>query len=418
MRSALAHTKMTEVTEGRDDDGVAVGPLDGVRVLDLTTVVMGPFATQVLGDLGADVIVVEGTTLETNRVMGPGPHPQLSGTSLNLMRNKRSLRLDFKQDSGRDALLQVAATCDVVVTNVRPSSLARAGLRYEDIAARRPDVIYCEAHGWPTDSERADDPAYDDVIQAGTGVADAFRRQTGSPSLVPTIFVDKLCGLTIAYAVIAALFKRERTGRGERIEVPMSEAATAFVLVEHGAGAIPEPPAGRAGYTRILSPHRRPQRTSDGWIHVLPYSRSHYEAVFARAPSELRVDPELYSSGRARIANADLLYERLHAVMATRPTVDWMSYLRQQGVPATEITTLDDLVGRLPMATHPVAGSYRQIPPPVRFGGASDTTTAIRRHAPLVGQHTDEVLAEVGIDAAQVRALREIGAIPPDPLDS
>ena len=240
---------MVRMTEGDEGAGEDEGPLSGVRVLDLTTVVMGPYATQVLGDLGADVIVVEGTTLETNRVMGPGPHPQLSGTSLNLMRNKRSLRLDFKLAEGREALLRVAATCDVVITNVRPSALRRAGLRYEDVAARHPDIVYCEAHGWPTDSERTDDPAYDDVIQAGTGVADAFRRQTGSPSLVPTIFVDKLCGLTIAYAVIAALFRRERTGRGERIEVPMSEAAAAFVLVEHGAGAIPEPPAGPA-------PHR------------------------------------------------------------------------------------------------------------------------------------------------------------------
>ena len=397
-------------------DGAGV-PLDGVRVLDLTTVVMGPYATQILGDLGAEVIVVEGTTLETNRVMGPGPHPQLSGTSLNLMRNKRSLRLDFKHPAGRDALLAVAATCDVVVTNFRPNALARAGLRHEDVAAVRPDVVYCEAHGWPTDSERADDPAYDDVIQAGTGVADAFRRQTGTPSLVPTIFVDKLCGLTIAYAIVAALFRRERTGRGERIEVPMSETAASFVLVEHGAGAIPEPPVGAAGYSRILSPHRRPQQTADGWIHVLPYSRAHYEAVFAAAPPELGVDPALYGSGRARIDNADLLYGQLHAVLATRTTAAWMDYFRGQGVPATEITTLDELVDRLPVAEHPAAGAYRQIPPPVRFGGATDTTAAIRRPAPLVGEHTDQVLAEVGFDAEQIAGLRASGAIPPDPLD-
>lgn len=405
---------MAEADTGRGDDP---GPLTGVRVLDLTTVVMGPYATQILGDLGAEVIVVEGTTLETNRVMGPGPHPQLSGTALNLMRNKRSLRLDFKHDAGRAALLRVAATCDVVVTNVRPSGLARSGLRYEEIAALRPDIVYCEAHGWPTDTERADDPAYDDVIQAGTGVADAFRRQTGTPGLVPTIFVDKLCGLTIAYAVVAALFRRERTGRGERIEVPMSDTAASFVLVEHGAGAIPEPPVGPAGYSRILSPHRRPQRTADGWIHVLPYSRRHYEAVFAQAGPELQVDPVLYASGRSRIDNADTLYERLHAVVATRSTAEWMAYFREQGVPATEVTTLDELVDRLPLAVHPVAGAYRQVPPPVRFGGATDTTRAVRRPAPLVGEHTDEVLAEVGFDAEQIAGLRAVGAIPLDPLD-
>ncbi len=405
------------MTTAEEPAGGAEGPLGGVRVLDLSTVVMGPYATQVLGDLGADVIVIEGATLETNRVMGPGPHPQLSGTALNLMRNKRSVRIDFKHPQGREALLRIAASCDVVITNLRPSALRRAGLLYEDLASRRPDIVYCEAHGWPSDSERADDPAYDDVIQAGTGVADAFLRQTGSPSLVPTIFVDKLCGLTIAYAVIAALFERERTGRGKRIEVPMSAAAAAFILVEHGAGAIPEPPTGPPGYSRILSPYRRPQRTADGWIHVLPYSRSHYEAVFASAPADLRVDPELYGSARARIANADRLYTQLHAVLATRSTGQWMAYLRAQGVPATEITSLDDLVAGLPLAEHPVVGNYRQIPPPVRFGGEPDTTRAIRRPAPLVGEHTEEVLAEVGLGAAEVTALRELGAIPPDPED-
>ena len=423
---------------------VGAGPLDGVRVLDLTTVVMGPYATQILGDLGADVIVVEGTTLEANRLMGPGPHPQLSGTALNLMRNKRSLRLDFKHPAGRDALLRVAASCDVLVTNIRPSGLARAGLTYEDVAAVRPDIVYCEAHGWPTGSNRADDPAYDDVIQAATGVADAFRLQTGTPRLVPTIFVDKLCGLTIAYSVIAALFRRERTGQGERVEVPMSETAASFVLVEHGAGAIPRPALAPAGYSRILSPNRRPQQTLDGWIHVLPYSRAHYEALFEKTGERSRVDPALYASGRARIENADHLYEQVHGVLSTRTTAEWMAYCREEGVPATEVTTLAALVEALPVVEHPVAGAYRAIPAPVRFGGGDGggrgdgggcggggrrdargggeatvrrTAPAPRRPAPLVGQHTDEVLAEVGLSPAAIARLRASGAIPAEPTD-
>jgi crotonobetainyl-CoA:carnitine CoA-transferase CaiB-like acyl-CoA transferase len=378
---------------------VPAGPLDGVRVLDLTTVVMGPYATQILGDLGADVIVVEGATLETNRVMGPGPHPQLSGVSLNLMRNKRSVRLDYKRPDGRAALLRVAATCDVVVTNLRVGALTRAGLMYSDIVAVRPDVVYCEAHGYATGTPRQEDPAYDDVIQAATGVADANRIQTGTPALVPTIFADKLCGLTIAYAVAAALFRRATSGQGTRIEIPMQDTTTAFMLVEHGAGAIPRPVLGPAGYSRILTPNRRPQATKDGWIHVLAYSRAHYDALFAEAGRKGEVDPAIYSSGRSRVENADRLYELVARIMATRTTAEWLAFCRHAGVPATEVATLADLVDDLPDALHPVAGRYKQIPPP------------------LVGEHTDEVLAEVGFDAAEIQALHRSGAVPPPPED-
>jgi crotonobetainyl-CoA:carnitine CoA-transferase CaiB-like acyl-CoA transferase len=404
-----------QVTDAPATDAPAPpGPLDGVRVLDLSAVVMGPFATQILGDLGAEVIVVEGTHLETNRVMGAGPHPQLSGVAMNLMRNKRSVRLDYKHADGRKALLRIAATCDVVVTNIRPAALARAGLTYADLAAVRPDVIYCEAHGYPLGSERQDDPAYDDVIQAGTGVADASRIQTGKPALVPTIFADKLCGLTIAYAVSAALYRRAQTGEGDHIEVPMSETATAFVLVEHGAAAIPRPPLGPAGYPRILTPNRRPQATTDGWIHVLPYSKAHYEALFAEAGREDLIDPELYASGRARIGNADQLYRQVQAVMATRTTDEWLSFCRRAGVPATRVETLHDLVEALPEADHPVGGRYKVIPPPVRFARAP---ASVRRPAPLVGEHTDEVLAEVGYAADTIAALHRDGAVPPSPED-
>jgi crotonobetainyl-CoA:carnitine CoA-transferase CaiB-like acyl-CoA transferase len=396
------------------DSAPRPGPLDGIRVLDLTSVVMGPLATQILGDLGADVVVVEGSRLDTNRVMGAGPHPQLSGVSLNLMRNKRSVRLDYKNDDGREALLRIAATCDVVVTNIRPGALRRARLTYEDFVAIRPDIIYCDAHGYAAGTERQDDPAYDDVIQAGTGVADANRLQTGRPALVPTIFADKLCGLTIAYAVNAALFRRERTGQGEHIEVPMADTATAFMLVEHGAAAIPRPPLGPAGYPRILTPNRRPQATTDGWIHVLPYSRAHYDAIFTEAGRVDLIDPSLYASGRARIANADRLYQDVQKVMATRTTAEWLAFCRKAEVPATEVATLENLVEALPEADHPVTGRYKVIPPPVRFHEAPQS---VRRPAPLVGEHTDEVLAQVGYDEAAIAELRAGGAIPPTPVD-
>ncbi|MBV9662137.1 MAG: CoA transferase, partial [Acidimicrobiales bacterium] len=169
----------------------STGPLDGVRVLDLTSVVMGPYATQLLGDLGADVITVEPSRGDANRAMGPGPVPQLSGVALNLLRNKRNVSLDFKHPDGRRALLDIAATCDVFVTNLRPGTLARARLTYDDIVARRPDIVYCQAHGQPSDSPAADDPAYDDVVQAQTGIADATARITGEPMITATVMADK-----------------------------------------------------------------------------------------------------------------------------------------------------------------------------------------------------------------------------------
>ncbi|HLI25008.1 MAG TPA: CoA transferase, partial [Acidimicrobiales bacterium] len=376
---------------GAPAGGGSGGPLAGVRVLDLTSVVMGPYATALLGDLGADVIVVEGGAMEPNRMMGDGPHPQLSGVALNLMRNKRSVAVNLKDPAGRQALLAVAATCDAFVTNLRVGALSRARLTYPDLAAVRPDIVYCEAHGYPTGSRRADEPAYDDVIQAAAGVADASRRQHGEPLLAPTILVDKVCGLTIAMAVCAALFRRARTGRGERIEVPMVDTAVAFMLVEHGSAAIPEPPLGRAGYPRVLTPHRRPQRTSDGWIHVLPYSRADFEALFAEAGALSLLEEVPYRDGRDRTLNADALYQRVARIMATRTTAEWLEACRRIGVAVTEVAGLDDLVAALPVATHPVAGDYRVIPPAVRFESAP---AGVRRPAPLVGEHTAEVLAE------------------------
>jgi crotonobetainyl-CoA:carnitine CoA-transferase CaiB-like acyl-CoA transferase len=390
----------------------APGPLDGVRVLDVSSVVMGPYATQLLGDFGADVILVEGGHVDINRLMAAGPHPQLSGVALNLLRNKRSVALDLRTPEGREACLTVAATCDVFVTNLRPGSLRRAGLTYDDVAARRPDIVYCEAHGFPSDSAQADEPAYDDVIQAASGVADAARLQTGEPALVPTIFADKVCALTIASSIGAALFQRERTGRGAHIEVPMLDVTRSFVLVEHGAAAVPEPPLGPAGYPRVLVPNRKPQRTRDGWIHVLPYTRRQYEALFAEAGrSELLDDPR-FATARARIANADSLYQLVAQIMATRTTGEWLRACRELGVPAVEMASLQELVDQLPHDVHPVTGGYRVVPPPVRFDA---TSPRVRRPAPLIGEHTDEVLAAVGYDQEAIAELRRAGAIPAPP---
>jgi len=369
------------------------GALKGIRVLDLTSVVMGPMATQILGDLGADVITVESARGETNRAMGPGPHSALSGTSLNLLRSKRNIALDLTHPDGRDVLMRLAATCDVFVTNLRPSSLGRLRLTYDEVRYARPDVVYCQAHGFPTDTDRANDPAYDDIIQSATGVADAARRAYGEPRLVPILVADKVAGLTIVYAVLAALFHRERSGEGQHIEVPMTQAMTAFMLVEHGAGGVSQPPTGPAGYQRILTPERRPQRTADGWINVLPYSRQQYDTLFAAGGREDLLGDARYADGRARIANSDFLYQQVRAILVQRTTGEWLAFCRDNEIPATPVVTLEELLAEQPVMTHPLAGNYRHIRPAARLAA---TPMRASRPAPLPGQHNHEVLKEVG----------------------
>jgi crotonobetainyl-CoA:carnitine CoA-transferase CaiB-like acyl-CoA transferase len=385
------------------------GPLDGVRVVDLTTVIMGPLATQILGDLGADVITVEDPRGTLSRVMTAGPHPQLSGIALNLLRNKRNVVLDLKTAEGRDALLAVVATAQVFVTNLRPGTLQRLGLSYEDIADVQPDIVYLQAQGYPSDSAAADAPAYDDVIQAGTGLPDTFRRMEGKPQFVPTLIADKVCGLTIAYSVLAALLHRERTGEGQRIEVPMVDVMTAFVLVEHAGAATARPPQGEPGYLRILSPNRRPQRTKDGWVSVLPYTRKNFEDIFRAGGRTDLVGDERIATARSRLAHIDSIYAEVAAILTQRTTEEWLAFCKAADVPASAIPTLEELIDALPEDDHPVAGRYKVIPQPVRF--SRSTGPVVRRPAALSGEHNAEVMGEIAASRAGP------DASPPAPAD-
>lgn len=373
------------------------GPLEGIRVLDLTRVVMGPLATQVLADQGADVILVEAPGGDTNRVMGPGPHPELSGIALNLLRNKRSIDIDLKSAEGRAIIEALIPQCDVVVATMRPQVLTRLGLDYDSLKQLRPDLVYCQAQGFPLASDRAGEPAYDDIIQAASGVADMVQRVTGEPSLLPTIFADKVCGLVMAQAIVAALFHRERTGEGQHVEVPMQQATAAFMLAEHGSGAIAEPPVnveGRpaSGYPRVLSPERRPHPTKDGLVHLFPYLPRHYARLFAAAGIEGAEVDERYVDQRATLVHSDSLYRDVRKVAPQRTTQEWLEFCREEGIPATAVASLQDLVDDLELADHPAAGQYRVIPQMANF---SRTPGGVRRPAPLIGEHTDEVLVEL-----------------------
>ena len=386
----------------------AAGPLAGIRVVDLSSVVMGPLATQMLGDLAAAVVCIEAEGGDTNRVMGAGPHRQLSGVSLNLLRNKRNVAINLKAPEGREAFLRLVATADVLITNLRPGPLERLRLRYDDVVAFRPDIIYCQAHGWSQESGSGDMPAFDDVIQAATGLAELQERVLGERMLLPTLVADKVSGIAIATSVLAALFHRERTGEGQRIEVPMADVIGAFVLVEHGAEAIPEPALGPAGYHRILTRERRSQRTADGWINVLPFSPDHYAVIWEEGGRhDLKDDPRA-ATGRARIAHGDELYRDLAEVLRTRSTGFWLDFCRKHKIPSSAVRTVQDLVDELPLAEHPRVGTYRQVPYPVHF---SRTPASIRHHAPLIGEHSAEVLAELGYSDDDIAALVESGVL-------
>jgi crotonobetainyl-CoA:carnitine CoA-transferase CaiB-like acyl-CoA transferase len=341
------------------------GPLTGIKVLDITTVVMGPYATQLLGDLGAEVIKIEEAAGDLSRAMGPGPHPELSGTALNLHRNKRSLLLDLKDPTN-------AVLC--------------------------PDIVFCQAQGWPTDSVEADRPAYDDVIQTATGVPDLMERTTGKVALFPSIVADKVCGQTIVNGVLAALYHRAMTGQGQRLEVSMYDAMLAFNLVENLSAAATEPPLGPAGYSRITTPQRGPKQATDGWITMLPYDTRQWSALFAVGGRAALLDDPRFAGASDRATNADALYALLGELISTRSVAEWVAVCADIGVAAEPVVSLDTVIeraldnGSLTLAQHPVAGVYRQIAPSIRFDA---TPQNVHRHAPLIGEHTGEILQEL-----------------------
>jgi crotonobetainyl-CoA:carnitine CoA-transferase CaiB-like acyl-CoA transferase len=373
----------------------STGPFSGIRIVDLTRVVMGPFATQILADQGADVVMVEEASGDTNRVMGPGPTREFSGISLNLLRGKRSAALNLKDPVDVAAVRDLIRDADVVVATMLPATLTRLGLDYASVRELNPDVVYCQAQGWALGSGDENQPAYDDIIQAAVGVGDMMARVTGKPTLLPTIFADKVAGFAIAQAVSAALFHRARTGEGQHVEVPMVQALTAFVLAEHGAGAIPQPPTLQGelpatGYPRVMTPERSPQRTADGWIKILPYQPKHFLQFFKDAGRDDLADDPRFSDIRSVIRHSEELTVLVRDIIATKTTAEWLAYCRGAGIPAVPMATLQGMVDELPVAEHPTAGTYHVLPPTANF---SATPASVRRPAPRIGEHTEEILA-------------------------
>ncbi len=377
------------------------GLLDGIRVADFTTVVMGPLATRMLGDMGADVIRVEAPGGDIIRDYAPMRSDKMSAFTINLNRNKRSIVLDLGTEPGRQAALDLVATCDVFVANHRRAALARLGLDEARVRAVRPDIVYCVANGWGSDGPYADRAAYDDVIQAASGLASMFAWTGPEPMLVPSIIADKVAALHIAFAIAAALRGRAVTGRGETIEVPMAETVAAFNLVEHLSGLTFEPPDGDFSYMRVRTPHRRPRRTADGWIVILPYSDEAWHLFFELGGrSDLRHDPR-FATAADRVDNADVLYAAMDDIVATRTTQEWMELCVANSIAASPVVDIEhiaadphfDAVGLIAEADHPTEGPIRYVRDPIRVNGE---VSPLRRAAPRLGQHSAEILTELG----------------------
>lgn len=395
-----------------------MGPLAGVRVIDLTSVVMGPFATQILAEMGAEVIKVEPPEGDVVRAIGPARHPGMGALFLNANRGKRGLCLDLKRPGGREALLRLLAGADVFVSNVRPEALRRLGLDDAALSAANERLIRVNLTGYGQDGPYGARPAYDDLIQGAGGLAALYAHSSGqAPRYAPLALADRIAGLYAVHAVTAALYERARSGLGQAIEVPMFEVMAGFVLADHAGGLGFVPPLGQGGYGRLLARDRRPFETADGHICAVIYTDAHWRLFLDEIgqPDLPARDPR-FAGFAARAANVDHVYGFLAATFRTRATADWLETLGAAGVPVAPMHDLESLYddphlnacGFFREVGHPGEGTLRVTAPPVRW---SRTPAGEARHAPRLGEHDREVLGEAGFSAQEIAALERDGVI-------
>jgi crotonobetainyl-CoA:carnitine CoA-transferase CaiB-like acyl-CoA transferase len=389
----------------------STGPLAGVRVLDLTINVLGPVATMILGDMGADVIKIETPEGDPNRQNGPARHPNMAAMHLNMNRNKRSVTLNLKRPEAREALLRMVESADVFIHSMRPAAAERLGIDYEEIARRNPRIVYGYGCGYMPGGSRENDPAFDDVVQGEAGIADLMLRSVGQARYLPTVLVDKFCGYMLASAVSMALYARERTGVGQLVRVPMLETIVAFNLQEHLWGGVFDPPMGSGvGYVRLLSEHRRPYETRDGHICVLAVNDEQWRRLLPTiGRPELVTDPR-FSTVDGRMKNIDYVYGVVSDQMKTQATADWHRLLDAIDIPNGAMARFEDMLndaylnetGFFHRYEHPSEGPMLTPCVPTQF---SATPGGIHRHPPRLGEHNAEVFAGYGYSAQEINIL-------------
>ncbi|MBS1217234.1 MAG: CoA transferase [Proteobacteria bacterium] len=391
-------------------------PLDGVRIIDLTTVVMGPFATQLLGDLGADIIKIEPPDGDILRHIAPMRHPGMGHIFLHHNRNKRSLVLDLKKPAGYAALQKLLQTADVLIYNVRPQAMQRLRLSYDEVAAVNPRIIYVGAYGFGQRGPYAAQPAYDDLIQGMSALPALFHEAgASSPRYAPLAIADRITGLAAVNAVTTALFARCRTGEGQAVEVPMFETMAQMVLADHMGGHTFQPPEGPHGYARMLAPHRAPYETRDGYMCVLIYNDKHWRAFFRLIGREDMFDTDpRFGSHEARSRNIAEVYAFAAEQLKQRTTAEWEKLLREADIPAAPMKTVADLLNDPHLAQtgffmeteHPSEGRLREMTLASHWSGADPMP---HRPAPRLGEHSAEILREAGYADADIERLAAEG---------
>jgi crotonobetainyl-CoA:carnitine CoA-transferase CaiB-like acyl-CoA transferase len=370
------------------------GPLSGVRVVDLTAMVMGPYCTQIMADMGADVIKVEPPAGDNTRYISVGPEPGMAGVFVNVNRGKRSITLDLRSEDGKNTIREIIKQSDIFIHSMRASAIAKLGFSYAEVAALNSSIIYTNCYGYGRRGPDANLTAYDDTIQAECGLPFVQQQLTGSASYVGTILADKVAGLTALYATTMALFHRERTGEGQEVEVSMFETMAAFMLVEHANGAMFSPPLGPAVYPRAVTPNRKPYRTQDGHISALVYNDKQWSAFVGS------VQPawagEHFATLEQRARQIDVVYARLGETFLERTTQDWLDLLRSLDIPAAPVRTLDDLFDNPHLKDVGFFETVQTPNGPVRFPGPptwfSQTPGRVAGPAPRLGAHTQEII--------------------------
>ncbi|OBG84091.1 acetyl-CoA acetyltransferase [Mycobacterium sp. E802] len=377
---------------------MTTGPLHGVRVVDLTAMVMGPYCTQIMADMGADVIKVETPAGDNTRYISVGPAPGMSGVFVNVNRGKRSVVLDLRSDAGKETLRALIADADVFIHSMRAKAITKLGFGYDEVAAINPGIVYTNCYGYGRRGPDADRPAYDDTIQAECGLPAVQQQLTGEASYVGTIMADKVAGLTALYATTMALFHRERTGEGQEVEVSMFETMASFMLVEHANGAMFDPPLGPAVYPRAVTPNRRPYETKDGHIAALIYNDKHWNAFIDRVQPSW--NNPAYDTLEQRARQIDTVYGLLAQTLKERTTAEWLDLFAELEIPAAPMLTPDALFENEHLNA---VGLFETVDTPhgrVRMPGVptwfSRTPGRIAGYAPELGADTDEVLAELG----------------------